>query len=412
MKIDLEKLSEEQRKAILEALKKTTLKKPKEADLQKSITIAELKQLLSAEIEFLWRKRLPARMLTLLSSREGLGKTTTALAICKEILSEHFGGYVVWIAAEGVETTISQAEWLRLDQEKRFVIALNRLGGFSFNFANQDDLVWLENILSNHDPVLLTVVDCLSAVSPFDDADQKTGKLLYTLNDICQRKKSAVLVLHHDKKGSAEKKIDKISGTTQILRAARLIFKLEPVPGSSLKRRLEVVKSNLITRIKPLELIKTPNSIIFYEPTQEDEQTARDKAEEFLVALFSHNGPEIPATFVFQQAEYRGISAETLKRVKNGLGIFSKKVGKNWVWFWPLYQGRTLDPLSGNPHGSKDKEECQEEVTKEACQVGQEGQDGQEGFNASLMQSFQKPYLSKDTKEEGQNLNSFLSQKE
>jgi len=375
---------------------------------RKGITLAELKRKMSDKVSFIWRDRLPAKMLTLLSAREGIGKTTTALAIAKEVLETHPESYVIWIAAEGIETTIQQANWLGLDYEDRFIIATNEEDGFSFNFAQFSNLKRLEAILNDYEPVILVVIDCLSAVSPFDDKDQQTGKLLYKLNDVCQKAGATCLVLHHDKKGQASTKLDKISGTTQILRAARLILKLEPVKGTSLKRKIIAVKSNLLQKIEPIELVKTSQGLIFYEPTEEDEQTARDRCEEMLVELFTRHGGELPANFVYEQAEEHGISQETLKRVKASLGIKSEKRGKTWVWIWPLYKGCTLDTLPGNPHGSRAKEECQEEVKKEGCQECQECQDGQVGFCRKIRHSSQNSYQLRDRKEDGQDSYSFL----
>jgi len=303
---------------------------------KKGLTLVELKRKMSNKTEFLWRNMIPAKMLTLLTAREGVGKSTTSLAIVKEVLETHSEGYVIWIASEGLTTTVSQATWLGLDNIDRFVIATNREGSFTFNFSQHSDLKRLQEILKDYEPVVLVVIDCLSAVSPFDDADQKTGKILYRLGGICEKAGAGCLVLHHENKGERTIKLDKVSGSTQITRAPRVVLRLDYIRGVSLKRKIEVIKSNLLEKIEPIEVVKTPTGIVFLEhSTVDHEETQRQKAEELLVSLFTYN-KELPATTIYGEAEQAGITIDLLKKVKQSLGIRSQKIGTKWIWSWDI----------------------------------------------------------------------------
>ena len=59
----------------------------------------------------------------------------------------------------------------------------------------------------------------------------------------------------------------------------------------------------------------------------------RDKGEEFLFNIFSQR-QRIPVNEIADEAERREIGFDSLKKVKEALGIESVREGDKWYWIW------------------------------------------------------------------------------
>ena len=99
------------------------------------MSLSQLAKLFATKVEWLWHNHIPAGMPIVLAAREGVGKTTIALQMAKEILEKHAGKCVCWFSTEGTAAdTFIKARALKLPDDGRFLIAQKSGGDFVFNF--------------------------------------------------------------------------------------------------------------------------------------------------------------------------------------------------------------------------------------------------------------------------------------
>ena len=152
---------------------------------------------------------------------------------------------------------------------------------------------------------------------------------------VCDKHRSALIYIHHFKKGQSVDLLDKSSGSPAIAASVRQV--LSVVRKSGLVRLIKQAKSNLSATSTDLGVIKVGKELQIYESQEQTEETQKDKAEEFLINLFK-DSDKLLASDIFEQGEEIGISSFSLKEAKKNLGIQSKRKSgdKGWFWVWPL----------------------------------------------------------------------------
>lgn len=303
-------------------------------------TCEDLRKLYSRTLRWIWRQHIPGGMPVMVNGREGTGKTTICLGMAKETLETHEQGIVVWVACEGqLANTLGQAEAMRLAENPRFRIAELAPGDYLFRFDRPDHLKKFSELISSLEreaPVLAVFIDSIRGMTGFGDNDSEVGNVMMAVNSaVCDRHGSSLVYIDHWKKGRTQgdhSLLDKAVGSTAKTSAVRLVLSVLPV--SKLKRALKEAKNNIGTPVPELEVFKSPSGrIIFQESRQATEQSLRDQAEELLFSMFSER-QRIPAAEIAEEAEKHEMSFDTVKKLKDTLGIESVREGEKWVWVW------------------------------------------------------------------------------
>ena len=315
----------------------TSKEKPKGPNKARGLKLDQLKNQYDSEVSWMWRQHVPAGLPIILNGREGMGKTTIALKIAKEILEQHLNGMVVWLATEGaVQDTVSKMVEQGLTSD-RFVVAQKGNESFKWDFVLQGDRAELATLLDDLRPILCVFIDSIRGMSRLDDNDPKNGDVMHALNSIiCDKHRAGLVYIDHHGKGKKSNLLDKAVGTTAKTSSVRGVLSVMPV--SKFKRKIIPAKANISTMGGDLEVIKVGNKIVIQEPEIHSDETLKDKAEEWLISLFSQGGA-IRASDVYRMGEEEGFSGSLLKVVKKDLGINAiRNANGYWDWTW------TLDP--------------------------------------------------------------------
>jgi len=298
------------------------------------MTFNDLEKEFSADLQWLWRKHIPKSLPSMVSGREGTGKTTFCLQAAKEILENNPKGVVVWIATEGfVRDTLTKMKTMGIVSE-RFQIPRKSDGSFRFNLYMQKDCNEIGNYLNQLDePVLIVFVDSLRGASNLDANEDKMRIPIMNLSGIvCDKHGAACLWLHHNNKTKRDSMLDNVAGSPAITAAVRQILHIKK--KSTYVRLIEQSKTN-VDESSPLEMLKTGNDIVIREPSLQSDERQTDAAESFLLSLFKETDA-IAANELFKKAEESGILEHPLKNAKRRLGIESKKTGNTWMWQWKI----------------------------------------------------------------------------
>jgi len=298
------------------------------------MTFEDLETEFSGEIDYLWRKHIPKALPSMISGREGSGKTTACLQICKEILENESEGVIIWIATEGfVRDTVNKMKTMGINSP-RFQVPRKSDKSFRFNLFDTRDLEQIKAYFTHlTEPILLVVIDSLRGASNLDANEDKMRIPIMNMSSIvCDTHNAACLWIHHNNKTKRDNLLDNVAGSPAITAAVRQILHIKK--KSAYVRLIEQSKTN-IEEAPPLEMLKSGKDIIIKEPTIQSEERQTDQAEAFLVETFKNSSSQL-ATDVYSEAEEKGILEHPLKDAKKRLGIQSQKVGEKWMWVWQI----------------------------------------------------------------------------
>lgn len=301
----------------------------------RGLKLTELSTQYDSEVSWVWRKHFPLGLPVIVNGREGMGKTTICLQAAKEILSQHAGGNIVWLATEGaVQDTVSKMVERDL-YDDRFMVGQKANETFKWDFYLQSDRHELESLLEDLKPIICVFIDSIRGMSRLDDNDPKNGDIIQQVNSIvCDKYRAGLVYIDHHGKGQKTNLLDKAVGTTAKTSSVRGV--LSVMPASKYKRIIKTAKANISTMGGELEVLKVGSNIIIQEPVTNSDDTMKDRAEEFLISLFSEQ-KSMQAIEVYRMGEEQGFSGSLLKTVKKDLGIQSHRDGEQaaWKWVWP-----------------------------------------------------------------------------
>lgn len=299
----------------------------------KSLSLADLKERFSAEVDWLWKQHIPGGYPIALIGREGIGKTTLVLQIVKEILEKH-EGKIIWCPVEGaVKDTVTKTEQLGITD--RLIIPEHINEGVLLRFPKDlsEFKQYLEELTNNGEKILAVVFDSLRSLTPYEIKSDMVGQAMGRLNSvICDKFGISIIYIHHCNKNPDREKLDRTLGSVTIGASVRLIFMVDK--KSHRLRTVRCIKNNLGFDFPELHALKTPQGIVIYEPDIPSEETMMEKAEDFLLSLFT-NEETIASYTVYRLAEEKGISPDVLNKAKQSLGFTSTKTGKHWFWKRP-----------------------------------------------------------------------------
>jgi predicted ATP-dependent serine protease len=268
----------------------------------------------------------------ILAGDEGIGKTTIALQISKEIIEENPHNSVLWFATEGtIADTFQKAMEMGLPQDGRFRFAEKPSGDFVFNFKYESERRLLDTLLETTEPKPLAVfIDSIRGMTEQSVNEEEVGNTMRKLNAIvCDKHKCTPIYLHHNNKKTEGSWRNRITGTGAILAAVRVALMI--LPQGKYIRRLVVAKSNLFAEMPELNVVKQGGALQIYDDG-EPFDTETDKAEKFILELFKDRA-EMAAKDIYQLGKIENITVKSLKEARYKIpGLVSIKKGNFWVW--------------------------------------------------------------------------------
>lgn len=316
--------------------------------LSKKPHLIEMSEVEEAESFFLVEPYILGDAVTLLGGDGGEGKSQIGLAFSAQISKK---GNICIFSNEDKPGTIKK----RLKNQDADLTKIS-LCSKEFDLSSADGQAVMIKFLSQKNP-LLVIIDSLVSYSGNKDLN-KSGdvrQIINFLNAVARHFKCAALVILHLNKGEG-KAIYKISGSTQIVAAARSVL----IAGCKRKENNNTdedslgaifhIKANESQKGKPLgyslgkkglkwvETDLTITDILDSENRPKKDSVSLNEAKEFLQEILGPGAKQICE--IKNEAKNLGISQITLRRAKDSLKIKSHKMkvggqGKNFG-FWEL----------------------------------------------------------------------------
>ena len=326
------------------------------------------------QLKWLWPDRIPYGKICWFAGKPDCGKSLALLDLVARITTgadfpdvakNEWGARDVLLAVseDGLgDTVIPRLNAAGADLSHiRFVQRVIVTSGTSRSarqFQLNNDTSLLKKALKDNPSVVLVALDPITSF--FGDVniniDKDIRPIMDALSAACNASGvSFVSVVHHNKRTDVDA-LQKVLGASSVVGAARTAwgFSRDPDPENKGEFFMTLVKNNLSKRrtgMKYKIAERTINGITapYIDWGAETEETAntlldaeRDKksgldnkqitlAQEFLPVALA-NGPKL-ARDLYDEAEKRGISSDTLKRAKNKMGgVTVYKAKEGWMW--------------------------------------------------------------------------------
>jgi len=324
----------------------------------------------TAEIEWLWRPYLPIGVVTLAYGDSGIGKSTAILAAAAAMsrgvappngkAEEPFN--VIVLSAEDPATTVIKPRLLRLEADpSRFTVPEEHTPeGLSnplrLDADGIDELT--EQVIALK--ARLVVVDPLRAyfMAAADMNNQTDARsFMRMLTGVATGCKCAIVLVHHVNKGIGNNVRYRASGSQDFIDACRSALYFHQDPDDETNCAITHVKHNYSAKGKTLgytiklrsedpddwEFGWTGDSDLTPEdtaqaPKEKISPKKLEAAKRWLYDLLDRNGSMV-APMVFEAAKMDGVSAATLRRAKSDLGVLSTKLSGDGGWDWSLPTG-------------------------------------------------------------------------
>jgi hypothetical protein len=324
-----------------------------------SRSLAEVK---TQDVNWLWSKRIPFGMLTMLDGDPGYGKSLITLDLAARLSSARPmpvtdvrtptpGGTLIIAAEDSVEQTIKPRCVVAGGNETLIRVSETiRIGMEERPIRFPDDFDLLEREMQLHSTILLIIDPLLGFISQSIDThkDQHVRDVLHRLKLLANRTCAAVIGLRHLSKGSVGgNALYRGMGSVAITAAARSVLTVASHPSEADLRVIAMTKCNLVQmppsityRITDLagqpviawgEECDLSANDLTGKPIHGRNGAAISEAKEFLLDVLK-DGP-MSSKEVEMLAINSGIRARTLDRAKASLGVRSYKpdFASEWV---------------------------------------------------------------------------------
>jgi archaellum biogenesis ATPase FlaH len=329
-----------------------------------SISLADVQ---AQPIEWLWPGRVSLGTITVLAGDPGLGKSLLSLQLAAGLSNGKLdagkpGNTVLLGAEDSLAFTVKPRLEAAGADLTRIHAPQPEVGGLDRRLLFPTDAAQLQALVEEH-TARLVVIDPLSAhlsakVNSWKDQEVRTA--LAAVHAVAEQTRAAVLIVAHLNKGQSDDPLQRLGGSIGIPAAARSVLLLgrdpdDPEGESGSRRVLAQVKTNLgdpsaslLYEIRPAataenktatiqQIGRSPyggRDLLAQQPARA-RGWKRERARELLRQQLSTGAKTV--TELQQLADEDGISAETLKRAANELGIGSNKAGydKGWIWTLP-----------------------------------------------------------------------------
>lgn len=330
-------------------------------------------------ITWLWDRRIPAREVTLIAGEGGLGKTSLVTDIAARL---SVGRRLPGDDARREPMTIG---FMSLEDDPgrvvrpRFALAagdptrFHVFDGFRTRTGTRVAELpadtegiggWCQAIGAG-----LLVIDSWTAYATALDHHKgaEVRRVLGPLSELCHRAELTVLLIGHVNKATATRGAARVSGSADIVNAARSVYLVGRAPGEDPELRvLCPAKMNYCKPARALSFaledcgqvarVDWRGEIDLHaddlEPAHRPRESgaAREAAESWLHQELI--GGEVPVRDLRESAEAEGHSWTTVKRAMAELGVAKRKAGSDGRWFAALPPTiNRASPLNGGPLG-------------------------------------------------------------
>ena len=301
------------------------------------------------QVEWLWNPYIPLGKISIIQGDPGNGKTTMALAIAAAVTTgaKLGGGHctvpanVIFQSAEdGLADTIKpRLEQLGADCDRVHIIDEEEQ---SLSLSDER----IEQAIVKMGAKLF-ILDPLQAYLGGADMHSANGvrPLMKQLAAVAERTECAIVIIGHlNKKGS--KSQYRGLGSIDIYAAARSVLTVGKLEAGEHLRAVVHNKSNLAPPGTSQAFELDPHNgfrwcgevdIAIDELLSGRKQAPESqavKAKRLIESTLAHGA--VPANDLFKMAEEQGISAKTLNRAKETLGVISIKRQGRWFWEIPI----------------------------------------------------------------------------
>jgi putative DNA primase/helicase len=308
----------------------------------------------SEPAEWLWRERIPIGMLSVIAGRPDKGKGLVSAHIAADV--SRSGGRVLYSAIEDAPTIMTKPRLVAANAELKNVL--------SWRFSLPSQIDELAAYVAEHE-IKLVIMDPFAAhlggVSRYSDSIRQ---VLTPLSEIAEENHCAILIIEHALKnvGKYSHPLQAIGGSASGLpAAARMAFIFGNDPKDADRKILACVKANIRDVPKAIEFVTDTDDLdkvgetpllIYSGETVFDarrlltfDEAAKlgrppDKraaaAEWLAMHLFSQPGYRQKAGDVIEDAKHYVLSARTVRRAADDMGILRDPPGGGRSCQWVL----------------------------------------------------------------------------
>lgn len=325
-------------------------------------------------VSWLWPDWLAQGKLHLLAGAPGQGKTTIALAMAATVSSGGrwpdgrrcaAGAVLIWSGEDDpADTLVPRLMGMGADLSKVHFVQAARIAGEVVPFDPARDMVALHMAAQHLGAVRLLVVDpIVSAIAGDSHKNTEVRRGMQPLVDLAASLGAAVVGITHLSKGTAGRDpTERVTGSiafTAVVRVVLLAAKVKGDDGND-KRILVRSKSNIGPdqggfeyHVEQMEAAPgIPTSVVAWgapiagtarellaeaEEGDDEETSAKDSAEEFLLALLADG--LMPSKKVKAETLDAGYAWRTVRRAADALKVERKKGGMDAGWYWSLPEG-------------------------------------------------------------------------
>ena len=348
------------------------------------VTLADVEP---EQIDWIWPGRVARRKYTLISGDPGLGESTLSLGIAAHLSrgmpwpdggAAPRGRTLILSAEDGIADTMRpRVDRLGADPSQIFILRAVRDGRDARPLNLARDLSQLAEAIRCVEP-LLVIIDPITAYLGKTDSykDAEVRGLLTPVLAVLEEKNVALIAVGHLAKGEQRAALHRPSGSIAFVAAARIVLCLAADPDDGERRVLAGLKSNL-GPLPPSLAFRLPDGELTWErgpvaldaeellrPAVPGDREQRITAQAFMQELLADDARwPLDAKDAIAEAEARGISERTLRRVatKEGVQIQRYGFGKGGrsVWSRPSIPDTrpSLPPTSGSLAGMAGMEE-------------------------------------------------------
>jgi putative DNA primase/helicase len=348
--------------------------------IEEELDFIRVSDVVSEEIDWIWKGWIPRRMLTILGGFGGDGKSTLMASLIGSLTT---GGTM----PDGEQAPLMNVLMLSAEDDPSYAIkprlevhganpgkvfltrGTKHRDGKKRWLDMRRDVELMERMIVAHE-IGLVVVDPLSSYLPASDRNSEGDirDALQPLMGLMERTGVAVVaIMHVGKAADGRRPSQRLLGSTAFTALARSVLMVADLPedqqpeGTEQAGKLkvvQVVKSNYAIPPMPRMFRRPIDAAIewlgesaltieeCYQPPRRgargpiaaDRQFAQNLLKELLT------GGSVSAVDVMKEAKEHGLSEITMRRAKQELGVETVKIGHTWHWRFPNKTSESTEP--------------------------------------------------------------------
>jgi archaellum biogenesis ATPase FlaH len=316
-------------------------------------------------VEWLVEHFIPKGAITLLSGREGLGKSLLSLHWAALLTLGNLGGRdqdVIIITAEDSPAHVIVPRLIAVgaDLNRVHFLEVHQDGILAGSIVLPIDIHALEEIITSYDVGLLIIDPLSSSLSPTIDShkDASVRQALDPLSKMADRTQVSVLAVMHLNKGQGIDLNSRVMGSRAFIAVARAHIVVALDPEDESQRVAALAKSNLGPtdipaigfRVESRDLPTGSTGVAIVTgkrhialcdlATPSEDQQEQSNASSWLLDYLSDNGGEASKVDIEREGRAVGYSPEQLRRAREATVVISireKKLHGGSIWRLPTH---------------------------------------------------------------------------